>query len=102
MPTNPAKTNGVTNTVTSIDASEATMAAIGIGGGVGGFAEWWRHADAERAQVTAGVILVGLPVFGLLWAGVYTAELSLPLSALGCAVAVGGIIAVPRLVAGRA
>lgn len=83
-------------------ASETTKAAIGIGGGLGGFAEWWRHADAERAEVTARVTLVVLPILGLLWAGVYAMELSLPLSALGSAVAVGGIIAVPRLVAGRA
>jgi len=80
-------------------AGEATKAAIGIGGGLGGFTEWRRHADAERAQVTRRVTLVVLPLLGLLWAGVYAAELALPLSALGSAVAVGGIVAVPRLVA---
>lgn len=77
---------------------EATKAAIGIGGGLGGFVEWSRNTEAPRARVGTGVTLVGLPVLGLLWGGVYAAELWLPLSALGSAVAVGGILAVPRLV----
>jgi membrane-associated phospholipid phosphatase len=80
---------------------EATKAALGIGGGLGGFAEWSRHGEAERSRVGVPVTLVGLPVLGVLWGGVYAAELALPLSALGSAVAVGGILAVPRLVAGR-
>ena len=78
---------------------EATKAAIGIGGGLGGFAEWSRHGDAERSRVGLPVTLLGLPVLGVLWGGVYAAELALPLSVLGSAVAVGGIVAVPRLVA---
>lgn len=81
---------------------EATKAALGIGAGLGGVVEWARHRDADRWRVGLPVTLVGLPVLGLLWGGVYAAELALPLSALGSGVAVLGILAVPRLVAGRA
>lgn len=80
---------------------EATKAAIGIGGALGGVVEWYRYGDAGRSRVGVPVTLVGLPVLGALWGGVYAAELGLVTSALGSAVAVGGILAVPRLVAGR-
>ncbi|MFB6221462.1 MAG: phosphatase PAP2 family protein [Halolamina sp.] len=110
---------------------EATKAAIGIGAGVGGFAEWRRGGDADRTgasdegdadrtgasdegdadrtgasddgaarrvQVPPLVALVGLPVLGGIWGGVYAAEPPLPLAALGSGIAVAGIVAVPRLV----
>lgn len=81
---------------------EATKAAVGIGGGLGGVVEWSRYGDAERSRVPTRVTLVALPALGVLWGGVYAAELGLAVSALGSAVAVGGILAVPRLVGERA
>jgi membrane-associated phospholipid phosphatase len=80
-------------------AGEATKAAIGIGASLGGAAEWGYYADAERVRVPPLATLLALPVLGGLWGGVYAAELALPLSVVGSAVAVGGIVAVPRLVA---
>jgi membrane-associated phospholipid phosphatase len=79
-------------------AEEASKAAIGIGAAVGGGLEWWRYGDAERVRVPTGGVLLGLPVLGGFWGAVYAAELALPLSALGSAIAVGGIVAMPRLV----
>lgn len=78
---------------------EATKAAIGIGAGLGGIVEWYRYGDADRVRVPSGITVLGLPVFGGFWVAVYAAELALPLAALGSAVAVGGIVATPRLVA---
>jgi membrane-associated phospholipid phosphatase len=77
---------------------EATKAAIGIGAGLGGVAEWHRYGDAERVRVPARWVAVGLPVLGGFWGAVYAADLALPLAALGSAIAVGGIVAMPRLV----
>lgn len=79
-------------------SGEATKAAIGIGAGLGGVAEWHRYGDAERVRVPARWVAVGLPVLGGFWGAVYAAELALPLAALGSAIAVGGIVAMPRLV----
>ncbi len=110
---------------------EATKAAIGIGAGAGGAAEWGRYGDADRTgasdegdanrtgasdegdanrtdaldeghadrvRVPPLVALIGLPVLGGLWGGVYAAEPPLLVAALGSGVAVAGIVAVPRLV----
>lgn len=77
---------------------EATKAAIAMGAGFGGAAEWHRYSDAKRVRVPILGVIVGLPILGGFWGAVYAATLPLPLAALGSAIAVGGIIAVPRLV----
>jgi membrane-associated phospholipid phosphatase len=79
-------------------SGEASKAAISIGAGLGGVAEWHRHGDAERVRVPARWVALGLPVLGGFWGVVYAADLALPLAALGSAIAVGGIVAMPRLV----
>lgn len=76
---------------------EATKAAIGIGAALGGVTEWHRYGDAERVRVPPRVTIVVLPLLGGFWGAVYAAELALPLAALGSAIAVGGIVAMPRL-----
>lgn len=75
---------------------ETYEAAIGLGSAVGGAVGW--NVFDERVRVTPGIAVVSLAVFGSIWGFVYKFEPTLPGTALGSAIAVGGIVAVPGLV----
>ncbi|MBP1988008.1 phosphatase PAP2 family protein [Halolamina salifodinae] len=76
---------------------ELLKAAIALGAGLGAAVAWHRTGGdlppvPVRIAVPAGVVLGGL------WGGIYVAELAPVVSAVGSAIAVGGIVAVPGVV----
>mgnify|MGYP000212269169 CR=1 FL=1 len=75
---------------------EAAKAAIGLGAG-GGAAVVWYRGGAEHPPLPVRVAVPGAAVLGGAWGGIYAGELPLPVTALGSALAVGAVIALPLL-----
>lgn len=76
---------------------ELLKAAIALGAGLGAAVAWHRTGGdlppvPVRIAVPSGVVLGGL------WGGIYVAELAPMVSAVGSAIAVGGIVAIPGVV----
>jgi membrane-associated phospholipid phosphatase len=73
---------------------EALKAAIAVGGGAGA-AVAWRRVGGEGPRLPVRVALPATGVFGALWGAIYVGELPLPVTALGSALVVGALIALP-------
>lgn len=76
---------------------ELLKAAIALGAGLGA-AVAWRQVGGERPPIPARIAVPGGAVLGGLWGGIYVAELSPVVSAVGSAIAVGAIVALPGVV----
>ncbi|NHX37111.1 MULTISPECIES: phosphatase PAP2 family protein [Halolamina] len=80
---------------------EALKAAIALGAGAGA-AVVWRRVGREFSPLPVRIAVPGTAVLGGAWGGIYVGELPLPVTALGSALAVGAVIALPWLVDRRA
>ena len=76
---------------------EAVKAAIALGAG-GGAAVVWYRVGGEVSPLPARVGVPSAAVLGGVWGGVYAGGLSLPVTALGSALAVGAVVALPSVV----
>jgi len=79
---------------------EALKAAIAIGAAAGG-AIAWDTTGGDRPPVSVPSAVLSAVVLGGAWASIYVAGLPLPVSALGSAVVIGAIVALPALAAWR-
>lgn len=79
---------------------EALKAAIAAGAAAGG-AVAWDTTGGDQPAVSVPTAVVGAAVLGGAWGGIYVAELPLPASALGSALVVGLIVALPALATRR-
>jgi membrane-associated phospholipid phosphatase len=76
---------------------ELLKAAIALGAGFGA-AVAWRRTGGELPPVPVRIAVPGGAVLGGLWGGIYVAELPPVISAVGSALAVGAIVALPGVV----
>ncbi|QKY20425.1 phosphatase PAP2 family protein [Halolamina sp. CBA1230] len=80
---------------------EALKAAIALGAGAGA-AVTWRRVGGEYPPLPARVALPGVAVLGGAWGGIYVGELPIPVTVLGSALVVAGVVALPWVVHQRA
>ena len=73
---------------------EAVKAAIAVGAGVGA-AVTWHRVGGEYPPLPIRLAVPATVVLGALWGGVYAGGLALPVTAIGSALVVAGVVALP-------
>lgn len=79
---------------------ELLKAALAVGAG-GGAALAWRRFGGSHPPIPVRVAVPGTVVLGGLWGGIYVVELPPIPSALGSALVLGGVVALPGLIVQR-
>ena len=82
------------------NVDELLKASLAVGA-AGGAALAWRRFGGSHPPIPVRIAVPGATVLGGLWGGIYVAELPPIPSALGSALVLGGIVALPGLIARR-